>query len=148
MYLFDFDGLDFWIFDIIFTLFFMDTYFKLNYYSHQKFSMVFIIVINSILLIVYSFLKNTNDEESENTYQIIEGITGNNYSFIFILLIFIFLSCIFSYSRVKSKILMFINYISPYKIIYYIGIIGSIMTFIAFIFVSIFDCKGRKRRRH
>ena len=49
MYLFDFDGLDFWIFDIIFTLFFMDTYFKIKYYNHQKFSMIFIIIINSIL---------------------------------------------------------------------------------------------------
>ena len=32
MYLFDFNGLDFWIFDI-FTLFFMDTYFAINYYN-------------------------------------------------------------------------------------------------------------------
>ena len=148
MYLFDVNGLDFWIFDIIFTLLFMDTYFKINYYSHKRFSMIFIIIINSILLIISSFLKNTNNKESDykdkNTYQIIEDITGNNYSFIFIFFIFIFLSCIFSYSRVKSKILMFYNYISPYKIIYYIGIIGSIMTLIAFIFVDIFECKGKE----
>ena len=39
---------------------------------------------------------------------------------------------------------MFYNYISPYKIIYFIGIIGSIMTLIAFIFVDIFECKGKE----
>ena len=148
MYLFDFNGLDFWIFDIIFTLFFMDKYYINSYYKHQKYSMLFILIIGSILLIISSFLKNTNNKESnlkdKNTYQIIEYITGNSYIFIFILLIFIILSSIFSYSVVKAKILMHFNYVSPYKIIYYIGLFGLIITFIGLIFVSIFDCKGEK----
>ena len=145
MYLFDFNGLDFWIFDIIFTIFFMDTYFIITYHKHQQFSMIFVIIINAILLIISSFLPNTNNQDSDlrdkNTYQIIEDITNSRYLFICILFIFIFLSALLSYGRVKTKILMYLYYISPYQIIFYVGAIGSILTFLALIFVTFFNCK-------
>lgn len=145
MYLFDFNGLDFWIFDILFIILFMDTYFIINYYKHQRYSMIFVICVNSILLVISSFLPNTNNQEDnlkdKNTYQIIEDITNSKYFFIVVLLIFIFLSSLLSFGRVKIKILMYFNYISPYRIIYYIGIIGSLMTFISLILVSFFNCK-------
>ena len=145
MYLLDFNGLDFWIFDIGFTILFIDIYFIINYYKHQRYSMIFVICIDAILLLISSFLPNTNNKndtlKDKNTYQIIEDITGSKYSFIFILIIFTILSALLSFGRVKIKILMYFNYISPYKIIYYIGIIGSIMTFISLIFVTLFNCK-------
>ena len=53
MYLFDFGGLDFWIFDIIFTLFFMEIYFLIEYYKHKIYSMGFILLINFILLLIF-----------------------------------------------------------------------------------------------
>ena len=148
MYLFDFNGLDFWTFDILFTIFFMDTYFIINYHKHQKFSMLIVIVINSILLIISSFLPNTNNQDIElrdkNTYQIIEDITNSKYFFLFVILIFIFLSALLSFGRVKTKILMYFYYISPYKIIFFVGTIGSSLTFIALIFVTFFNCKENK----
>ena len=106
--------------------------------------MMFILVINSILLVISSLLKNT-DLEDKNTYDIISDLTGNDYFFLLILLIFIFLSTIFSYSKVKTKVLMHFNYVSPYRIIYDTGIIGSIMTLIALIFVSFIDCKKTEK---
>ena len=146
MYLFDFNGLDFWIFDIIFTLFFMDTYFIIKYHRHQKCSIIFILIVDSILLIISSFLKNTNNGSSDlkdkNTYEIINDLTGNDYFFLLVLLIFIFLSAILAYSKVSMKVLMQLKYISPFRIIYDIGIIGIIISLIGLIFVSIFDCKG------
>ena len=149
MYLFNFSGLDFWIFDVIFTLFFMDIYFIINYYKHKKYSMGFIIIINTILLLIASFLKNTDthddDNPDQNTYQIIEDIIGNNYSFFFIILIFIFLSIFLSFSRVKTKVLMHYNYISPYKIIFYTGINGIIITSIGLLLVSLLECKGKDK---
>ena len=54
--------------------------------------------------------------------------------------IFILLSFLLSYSRVKSKVLMYFNYISPYKIIYYYGIIGAILTAIGLVFVTFKNC--------
>lgn len=138
LYSFDFSGLDFWIFDIVFIILFMDSFFVMNYYKHQIYSLAFIIITNTILLLISSFLKNS--EGGKNTYEIIEDVTGHTYTFIFFMGIFILLSCLLSYSRVKSKVLMYFNYISPYKIIYYYGIIGVILTSIGLVFVTFINC--------
>ena len=110
--------------------------------------MIFVVFIDTILLVISSFLPNTNNEneslKDKNTYQIIEGFTGSKYFFVFVLLIFAFLSALLSYGRVKIKILMYFNYISPYKIIFYIGIIGIILTSIGLILVTLFKCKKRE----
>ena len=45
-----------------------------------------------------------------------------------------------SYSRVKSKVLMDLRYLSPYLIIFLFGIFGSILLFIMLIIISIFKC--------
>ena len=140
LYSFEFDGLDFWIFDVMFTLLFIDTYFLVHYYSHQKFSMIFIIFLNSILLLVSSFL-NMNKSNEQNIYQFIADITKSNILFIVILASFILLSIMLSFSRVKLKIFMYYNFIPPYKIIYYCGLIGTIYISIALIISNIFDCK-------
>ena len=138
LYSFDFSGLDFWVFDIVFIILFMDSFFVMNYYKHQIYSLAFIIITNTILLLISSFLQNS--EGGKNTYEIIEDVTGHSYSFVFFLGIFILLSCLLSYSRVKSKVLMYFNYISPYKIIYYYGIIGAILTSIGLVFVTLKNC--------
>ena len=39
---------------------------------------------------------------------------------------------------------MHFNFISPYKIILYLGLIGSIITLISLLFVSLFECKGNQ----
>ena len=116
----------------------MDSFFVMNYYKHQIYSLAFIIITNTILLLISSFLKNS--EGGKNTYEIIEDVTGHTYTFIFFMGIFILLSCLLSYSRVKSKVLMYFNYISPYKIIYYYGIIGVILTSIGLVFVTFINC--------
>ena len=146
LYSFDFSGLDFWVFDIVFIMLFMDSFFVMNYYRHQICSLAFIIITNTILLLISSFLKNS--EGGKNTYEIIEDATGHSYTFIFFMLIFILLSCILSYSRVKSKVLMYFNYISPYKIIYYYGLIGIILTSIGLIFVTFKDCGETEGTSH
>ena len=147
MYIFDFGNLDFWTVDVIFILLFMDIYFEINYHKHQKFSMGFIIVSVTILLVISSFLPFTNHDDVEdlnikdnNAYQIIEDMTGNNYSFIIILLIFFSLSCLLSYGRVQEKVLMDCYYLSPYKLILFIGIFGFVITSIILTITTIFNC--------
>ena len=76
----------------------MDSFFVINYYRHQIYSLAFIIVTNSVLLIFSTFLKN---KDYKTTYNIIYDFTGNNYSFIWIICSFILLSIILSYTRVK-----------------------------------------------
>ena len=147
MYLFDFGSLDLWTIDIMFILLFMDIYFVVNFYKHQKCSMIFIIIIDTILLLISSLLPYTDHEDIEestakdyNAYNNIEDITGNNYAFIVVLLIFIILSGLLSYARVKEKVLIDFYYLSPYKLIFYIGIFGFIITSIILGITTIFNC--------
>ena len=151
MYLFDFGGLDLWTFDILFIILFMNIYFVDDFYTHKKLSMIFIIVSDTILLLASSFLPNTDHEGIEgsncrdyNTYKIIEEMTGNNYSFIFGFLIFIFLSCILSFGRIKQKVLIDFYYLSPYKLIFYMGIFGMIITACILTFTSLVKCPNEK----
>ena len=151
MYLFDFGGLDLWTFDILFIILFMDIYFIIDFYRHQKLSISFIIISDTILLLVSSFLPYTDHQDIEknnikdyNTYKIIEEMTGNNYSFIFAFLSFIFLSCILSYGRIKKKVLMDFYYLSPYNLIFYMGIFGFIITSFILTITTKFNCSEER----
>ena len=153
LYLFQFNGLDIWTFDIIFILIFMNAYFIINIYKHQKFSIIFILITNSFLLLISAFLpfsKHDDKEDGEiylrdnNTFDIIDKITGSKYNSIMIFIIFILISFLISYGRVKAKVLMDFNFISPYGIIIFIGLIGTILVFIGIITANIFECKGEE----
>ena len=150
MYLYNFDGLDIWAFDIIFILLFMNKYFIINFYKHQKYSIIFIIIVTTPLLLLSSFLPYSNHNDPKefirdnNTYEIIDFMTGSTLYFLAIFIIFIFLSCIISYARVKSKLLMDFYYISPYKIVFDIGLMGFLLISIILTFTTIFSCKGRE----
>ena len=127
----------------------MYAYFSIKIYKHQKCSIVFILFTNSILLIWSSFLPMSDDKnnsifDGKNSYDIIGILTPNILYSIPILLSFIFLSIIISYARVKAKILMDFNFISPYKIIFDIGLIGFFFTGIGLTISTLFKCGGEK----
>ena len=152
MYLFDFSGLDFWTIDVVFVLIFMNKYFIINFYKHQKYSMGFIIIFVSILLLISSLLPMTyhKDEEEKksrdkNTYQIIKDITGSYFSSIPIFFIFCLIACLISYQRVQEKVLMDFYYLSPYRLIFYIGILGFILTSIILAITSSLYCRENKK---
>ena len=144
---FKLNSLDLWIFNIIFILLFMNHFFVVNIYKHQKFSLIFIFSTNFILLISSTFVKNLssleNKNESLNSYKHIEEVFGNLSYFILIYIIYLILSCLLSFSRVYSKYLMDIKYESLYKIIFFIGAIGSSLSIITLIFTSIFNCNEK-----
>ena len=73
-------------------------------------------------------------------------MTESDFAFLIIFVTFIILSCIISYGRVKAKVLMYFNYISPYKIIFYIGIMGTVLISIALLLVTKYDCHGEIRK--
>ena len=146
MYLFDFSGLDFWTVDIIFIIIFMHSNFVINSGKHKKFSMIFIILLVTILLLISSFLPKTDHDKEEekikdkNTYQLIKAITGSNYSFIIIALIFFSLSCLLSYLRIQEKVLMDFHFLSPYRLIFFIGFVGFILSIIILTLTSYIKC--------
>ena len=142
LYLLGFSSFDIWTFDIIFILFFMNRYFVINIYKHHKYSMLFIIIGSTILILISTFFPK--DKEKKNSYQIVEKITGSNFSFLLIFLIFISISYITAFGRVLSKVLMDVKFISPYVIIISTGIMGLFLNSIALIFTSIFKCSNNK----
>ena len=128
LYIEGFQFFNFWTVEIILILHFMRKYFIMDFYKHHKISIIFIILICSGLLLAASFIPNTTfGENSGNAYQNIKTQLGSYFYSILFIFIFIILSYIYAFSRVYSKILMQIKFISPYKIILTIGIIGFII---------------------
>ena len=136
---------DLWIFNIIFILIFMNHYFVITIYRHQKFSLIFIFSTNLILLISLTFLKVNDsligENKKINLYEYVDELFGSSGYCIIIYIFYICLSCILSLGRVLSKRLMEIEYETPYRIIFIIGIIGTSLSLITLIFTSIFECK-------
>ena len=98
--------------------------------------------INLIFLIISSFLPQ-KEKENINSYDHTAELFREQLFCIPIYLIFILNSYLVSFSRVKSKVLMEFNYISPYKIIILIGFFGLLITSIFLTFTSIFKCEGK-----
>ena len=124
--------LDFWIFNIVFVSIYMHKYFGNKMYKHQKYSLYFIFFSNiGLLFIAAAFPKVDN---SKNIYQ------EHSWECIFIVIIYIIFSWISSAIKVATKKLMDLDYISPYRIIFFVGIFGSIFSLISLLFTSNIKC--------
>jgi hypothetical protein len=139
LYLMNLSSFDFWTIDLVFIMIFMHKYFKKDLYTYQKISLYFIIITNTILLLISTFLHETKDV-NKNSYNLLEEMAGHWLYFIPALLGFILLSGIISFARVKIKLLIEIKFISVYTIIIYIGICGFILTLIELAFSESFEC--------
>ena len=133
---------NFWSLEIFFMLYFMKKYFIVYFYRHHKVAIIFNSTVCSAFLLMASFLPTSLSEKNEgNSYHTINQKLGSFfYCFLFIF-IFLVLSNIYCYSRVCAKVLMQINFLSPYQIIFFFGIIGFIVSLISSIiayFVSFF----------
>ena len=135
---FGFDELILWTADIVFIVLLMNHYFPKPSYKHQKYSIIFVVIIDSIILISITFIKNSND--NKNIY-----MKKNIYICIIIIFLYIMLSFSFSFARINIKILYEFKYLSPYKIIGFLGIIGFILIFIlSIIFSNLFNKENCK----
>ena len=139
IYLFEFSSFNIWTFYVVFILFFMKKYYVIQLYKHQKYSMIFVIVICSILLITATFLPY-DSKGDYNAYQKVNNITGSYYAFIPILIIFISLTCMTSFFITYSKALMEIEMFPPYILILITGITGLLLNLFVLIFTSSFKC--------
>ena len=127
--------LDFWIFNIVFISIFMFKYFRIQIYKHQKYSLVFIFFTNFVLL---SIAADLPQKGANNQYESVFKKCG--WYSILIFLGYTIFSYISSFTKVASKKLMDKNYISPYIIIFLIGIFGLIFIVITLIFTSNISC--------
>ena len=134
-YYIGFHDFDLWIFNIVFTLFFLSRYFSIRIYKHQKYSLLFIFSTNLMLLILKSFYPRKN-----NAYDTTTKLFSYKLLSIIIFIIYIVNSFLISFSRVLGKVLMELRYISPYLIVILVGIIGLIFTSILITITSIYKC--------
>ena len=139
MYLYDFSLFNIWTFYIVFILLFMKKFFVIEIFRHQKYSMFFVIVVCSILLILSTFFPY-NEMSDLNSYQKVNEITGSYLMFIPILIIFILLTCMTSFYIVYMKAIMEIDMLPPYILILITGIIGLILNVLLLAFTSSFKC--------
>ena len=138
-----FQFFDFWTIEIVFLLLLMKKYFIIAFYLHHKVSIIFIVSACSILLLIASFLPSSlPGKNSENAYQNIKNKLGRYFYCILFIILFVCLSFFWSYSRTYIKVLMEIKFISPFKIIIFIGIAGfpiSIITSIVSYYIGYRD---------
>ena len=92
--------------------------------------MIFVIFLDNILIIISTFL-DYND--NKNIYQVKGIILCNS-----VILFYICITFIFSYAKVKTKILIDRKYLSPYIIIILVGIIGFIANTIAALIIEFY----------
>ena len=140
LYLFGFSDFDIWTFDIIFILFFMNKYFVINIYTHQKFSIDFIIIISTFFIFLSMFFSS--NEEKSNSFESIYNLVGNIIFCFLIFLGFLLISFITAFGRVITKVLMDLKFTSPHIIIICTGIFGFILNLIILIFVSKHNCRN------
>ena len=136
---FELIDLEFWTLDIFFILIFMYYYFPTKAYKHQTYSMIFIIVFDTILLIFSSTKANKSENASDNIY----NKRGFLYCFITII-IFIVITLIISFAKVKAKFLMDIKFVCPYSLILYMGIFGLFLNSIFSLYVYLQDNYDKK----
>lgn len=115
-----FHSLDLWPFNIVFTSLFMQIILKKNIFIHQICSLGFIFFVNITITLIAGF--------KSDVYKTTEKLLGSSYLCFPVYLIYIGNSFLISYARVLGKSLMELKFISPFKIIFFIGFIGFILT--------------------
>ena len=83
----------------------------------------------SALLLTASFLPTSlSSDNPGNSYQNINAKLGSYFYSILFIFIFMILSYVYCFSRTTSKILMQINFVSPYILIFFFGIVGLLIS--------------------
>ena len=132
LYIEGFQFFNFWTIEIIFMFLLWRNYFIIDFYRHHKVSIIFNVSICSTLLLTASFLPTSlSGENPGNSYQNLNDKLGNYFYCILFIFVFVILSLIYSFSRIYSKVLMQIKFISPYIIIFLFGITGLFVSLIS-----------------
>jgi hypothetical protein len=128
---------DLWVFDLIFISIFMKKIFNYKIYKHHLYIFVFNIIINFILFIVSSFIKNS---KGDNLFDRVKNNFGNYGYCVLFYIAYLSISCMLSFSKVLQKKVMDFEYISPFKIVIMFGIISTLFSFVALIIASFINC--------
>ena len=129
LYSLGFQSLHFWTFETIFTFWLIKKYFVVDIYKHHKYSIIFIFLSSTIFLLISSLIPS--EENGLNAYQEISEKYGNYFYCFSAMIVLVFLTFGYSFSRSYSKILMQNKFVSTHILIIFIGITGLIITSIS-----------------
>ena len=144
-----------WTFEFIPVYILSQKMLKTKIYKHQKLSLSTTLIFSTLLYFINSFVpesdKNCENEEDKcgfihfNVYEKI--INKLHWLFIPIIFIIYFLAMASNaYASVRNKWFMDVKYISIYKIITFIGIIGFVFSLSLLFIISFISCPKDKMK--
>ena len=125
--------MELWAFDIFFMLILMHLFYPQNIFSHQIIPMLFVAIID-LFLLIYASTSKVYDEGKKNIYEY-----KGKYLCCFAIIIYIDITFLVFYARINTKVLMDDIFISPYKIMFIIGIIGFLLELITSVIFFLID---------
>ena len=128
------EGLDLWMFEMLFLVFITSKILNAPIYKHQKYSVFFVLIFCTIIKIFSTLIAYLDDERKiYKTYKIIIPIG-----------IIIFLAIIYlrAYVVCKVKWLMDLKYISSSKLLMIYGLMGLIICSLVGIITTLVPCKS------
>ena len=149
-----FNRVKFWPIEFIFLYFFMKKILGKNIYFHQLVSLTIIILFCTTIYLVNSFIPYTNEKCSkiidDNKHSECILLSANIYKDISNKLEWYFIPIIIltymaamvcnAYSSIKNKWFMDFKYITMYKILYYLGIVGLLASILLLIIFTYLPC--------
>jgi hypothetical protein len=142
----DFFDIKLWMFEIIYICFLSFLILKININTHKKISIIIMVGPLLIMSIISLSLPRAYCKNRKNCnispFEIMKNSYGSYYYIPFILIMYEILTFMKDYTWVKSKFLMDIRYIHPYKILLFIGTIGIILTSLSIYISSNIPCKS------
>ena len=142
----------FWPLEYIFLIIFSKKILNRNLYKHQKVSLLILIVVCTIITVGISFLPISIDDNSLkdqdlNIYKAMINI--KHWRLILIVIILYLIAMILnSYSVIRFKWLIDIQYITITRIIIYLGITGFIISFALFFVFSFTSCGNSNEKNY
>ena len=140
-----YEGLDYWMFEIIILNIFMSKYLNFNILLHQKVSLYLCVISSLILKLISNFLDSHSFEDG--------GIPVNIYNYVYkkyneywisipiIMISFIVMLVIRAYGNTKLKYSMDILFLSPYRILIIYGLIGLFFCIVYIVLSILMDLK-------
>ena len=143
----DLSNLIFWPLELLFIAIINYWIFKHKIYIHKKVAIGIMVLLN-IIIFIESFFPSTKHKNSENKTELTDKniyeiaiIKYGAYSIPLYFLANELKHIQRDYCWIKSKYLMDIKYVQPYKIFLFIGSIGIIFIIIFFLIFSFVPCK-------
>ena len=135
-----YDTFDYFFLNLVIISLILKYFYKQRIYKHHMLSVIIVIIFSGTCLISCLFINNIIDDKQSDKKNIINNYEGDIYKIFILIFLYIIISISFCSGIVLQKNLMENKFVSPYKMIFYKGIVGIIQTIIGLIISSNLKC--------